>query len=80
MICWARYLFLALVAVLATGQMLAACGQKGPLYLPENAPEPLGTPARSPAPVTATGQGQPNAEAEAVEDLDAPDVGPPDLP
>jgi predicted small lipoprotein YifL len=31
--CWARYLFLALVAALATGQMLAACGQKGDLYL-----------------------------------------------
>jgi predicted small lipoprotein YifL len=31
--CWARYLFLAVVAVLGTGQMLAACGQKGDLYL-----------------------------------------------
>jgi predicted small lipoprotein YifL len=31
--CWARYLFLAVVAALSTGQMLAACGQKGDLYL-----------------------------------------------
>jgi predicted small lipoprotein YifL len=31
--CWARYLFLAVVAALGTGQMLAACGQKGDLYL-----------------------------------------------
>jgi predicted small lipoprotein YifL len=28
-----RYLFLAVVAILGTGQMLAACGQKGNLYL-----------------------------------------------
>jgi predicted small lipoprotein YifL len=33
MSCWARYLFLAVVAILGTGQMLAACGQKGNLYL-----------------------------------------------
>jgi predicted small lipoprotein YifL len=33
--CWARYLFYAVVAVLGAGQMMAACGQKGPLYLPE---------------------------------------------
>ncbi len=32
--CWARYLFLAVVAALAAGQLLAACGQKGDLYLP----------------------------------------------
>lgn len=33
--CYARYLLLIVVAVLALGQFLAACGQKGPLYLPE---------------------------------------------
>ncbi len=37
MICWARYLFIGVVAVLGIGQMVAACGQKGDLYLP--APE-----------------------------------------
>ena len=35
MICWARYLFIAVVSVLGVGQMIAACGQKGDLYLPE---------------------------------------------
>jgi predicted small lipoprotein YifL len=38
MYCWARHLFLAVVVVLGIGQMMAACGQKGDLYLPE--PEP----------------------------------------
>ena len=32
--CYARHLVLALVGVLALGHMIAACGQKGPLYLP----------------------------------------------
>lgn len=71
MICWARYLFLALVAVLATGHMLAACGQKGPLYLPEDAPESTTVPARSPAPITDEDGGL-NAEAEAVEAVAVP--------
>lgn len=31
--CWARYLLYLVIAILALGQMLAACGQKGPLYL-----------------------------------------------
>ena len=31
--CWARYLFLAVVAALGAGQALTACGQKGDLYL-----------------------------------------------
>jgi len=39
--CWARYLFIAVVAVLGAGQMIAACGQKGDLYLPK--PEPTKT-------------------------------------
>jgi predicted small lipoprotein YifL len=33
--CWARYFFIAVVSVLGIGQMMAACGQKGDLYLPE---------------------------------------------
>ena len=36
--CWARYLFIIFVAVLATGQMIVACGQMGDLYLPESKP------------------------------------------
>jgi len=31
-------LFWIVVAVLGTGNMLAACGQKGPLYLPDQPP------------------------------------------
>ncbi len=47
--CWARYLFLAVVAALGTGQMLAACGQKGDLFLPRPeaqtaAPKPAAAP------------------------------------
>jgi len=33
--CWAQYALWLAVAVLGTGQMLSACGQKGDLYLPE---------------------------------------------
>ena len=34
-ICWSWILFVALVAALALMSLLAGCGQKGPLYLPE---------------------------------------------
>ena len=43
MICWARYLFIAVVTVLGVSQMIVACGQKGDLYLPEP-----GAPKQSP--------------------------------
>lgn len=39
MLCWARYLFIATVIGLGTLSMLGACGQKGPLYLPEPPPD-----------------------------------------
>ncbi|MBK5965092.1 hypothetical protein CCR95_13595 [Thiocystis minor] len=42
--CWARSLFIAVVVTLGILSMLGACGQKGPLYLPEE------TPANTPAP------------------------------
>ena len=35
--CWARYFFVVVVVALGTLSMLGACGQKGPLVLPENA-------------------------------------------
>jgi predicted small lipoprotein YifL len=35
MLCWARYLFILVVAVLGIGNLLSACGQKGDLYLPD---------------------------------------------
>jgi len=33
--CWARCLLILVVSVLGIGQMIAACGQKGDLYLAE---------------------------------------------
>jgi predicted small lipoprotein YifL len=36
MLCCARQIFTILVIILGGGQMIAACGQKGPLYLPED--------------------------------------------
>lgn len=33
--CWANWILLAVVLVLGTGSLLSACGQKGPLYLPD---------------------------------------------
>ena len=33
--CWPRYLLWLVIVLLGTGQMLTACGQKGPLYMPE---------------------------------------------
>lgn len=44
MLCWARYLFIAVVVALGTLSLLGACGQKGPLYLPDE------TPAKTTAP------------------------------
>lgn len=32
--CYARPLLFAVIAALALGHVIAACGQKGPLYLP----------------------------------------------
>ncbi|HPB74456.1 MAG TPA: lipoprotein, partial [Chromatiaceae bacterium] len=36
MLCWGRQLFIVIVIILGIGQMMAACGQKGPLYLPDD--------------------------------------------
>jgi predicted small lipoprotein YifL len=41
-ICWAQWLFIAVIGVLGAGQMLTACGNKGPLKLPD---ETSSTPA-----------------------------------
>ena len=37
--CWPRYLLWILIATLGLGNMITACGQKGPLYLPDPATE-----------------------------------------
>lgn len=41
-ICWSWLLFIAVVAALALAPLLAGCGQKGPLHLPDDAPEERG--------------------------------------
>lgn len=46
MICWMRYLFVAVVTILGVGSIISACGQKGDLYLPESKP-PARTTAES---------------------------------
>ena len=79
--CWARYLFLAVVAALGTGQMLAACGQKGDLYLVKEGDT---APKEQPR-----GQGRlrclclrtmpPQGEGESLEVLDAVPSEAPDL-
>jgi len=35
MFCWSRYLFIVVVICLGTASMLSACGQKGPLVVPD---------------------------------------------
>ncbi|OQX31972.1 MAG: hypothetical protein B0D96_10060 [Candidatus Sedimenticola endophacoides] len=37
--CWPRYILWLTIAFLGTGSMLSACGQKGDLYLPDQAVE-----------------------------------------
>jgi len=37
--CKAQWILIAVIVVLGTTQMLASCGQKGDLYLPEDATE-----------------------------------------
>lgn len=65
MICWARYLFLLAAALLAAGQWIVACGQKGDLYLPE--PEPV-VPTQAEAGSPASGVPQPAAADAGVSD------------
>lgn len=50
MLCWARQLFILVVALLGISQMMAACGQKGPLFLPDEAAGKQQAPRESPAP------------------------------
>ena len=49
MLCWARQFFIVLVAFLGISQMMAACGQKGPLFLPEEKADKQEAPRESPA-------------------------------
>jgi len=49
MLCWARQLFILMVALLGITQMMAACGQKGPLFLPDESAGKQQAPRESPA-------------------------------
>ena len=35
MFCWSRYIFILVVVILGSSSMLSACGQKGPLVMPD---------------------------------------------
>jgi|GEM_PF-3495667 len=64
MCCRTRRFFIAVIAVSGIGQMIAACGQKGDLYLPE--------PERKSAQRTETGtETDPARQVEADADADA---------
>lgn len=64
--CWARYLLILAVVALGVLSMIGACGRKGPLYLPQEAPAesrgrpsevpetPAGQPAPEPVPLSRT--------------------------
>ena len=74
MYCWARYLFLAVVAALGAGQMLAACGQKGDLFLPRpEAKAAAAKPAAAPKP-----EAQPQGAGQGLDVLDETQSDAPD--
>jgi len=79
--CWARYLFLAVVAALGIGQMLAACGQKGDLYLvKDGATATTEQPKRQARPKTAVPPDYaPQGSGESLNVLDAVPSENPDL-
>jgi len=68
--CWARYLFFLVVAVLAIGHMVSACGQKGPLYLPDAPSQEPAQSAPLPGPDTS------DEGLEALEDVPVVPPGP----
>jgi predicted small lipoprotein YifL len=68
--CWAHYLFVAVVAALGTGQMLAGCGQKGDLFLPR--PETRAAAAKPAAAAQPQGAGEGLDVLDEVQS-DAPD-------
>ena len=73
MSCWANYLFCALVAALAVGQMVTACGQKGDLYLPPEQAKPRPAAERPQVPNPA-----PDVDEEGLEATeDVPSAAPP---
>ncbi|KAA6186560.1 hypothetical protein F2Q65_04070 [Thiohalocapsa marina] len=79
--CWARTLFYSIVAVLAIGQMVVACGQKGDLYLPERPPATQADASQSRTGQADTPVPAPDASGDALEALDdVPSTNLPMLP
>ncbi len=70
--CWARYLLYLVIAVLALGQMVTACGQKGDLYLPEEPAESVPSSPPTPEP-----EPELDSADEGLEALDDVPVAPP---
>jgi predicted small lipoprotein YifL len=70
--------------LLPAAALLASCGQKGPLYLPDQAGEIVTRPAQTPAPTPAAGEsgGAPNSpqtvDSPPGQDSPAPEVVAPD--
>jgi hypothetical protein len=78
--CWARYLFLAVVATLGAGQMLSACGQKGDLYLVKEGAAPTAQPSRPVRPEAVVRPDYaPQGDGESLNILDAVPSTTPDL-
>lgn len=74
MFCWGRQLFIVIVIILGIGQMMAACGQKGPLYLPDDQ-------ADQPVAGKAAAKDKGEAEPAATPTADPPEIpGPEPLP
>jgi predicted small lipoprotein YifL len=71
MLCWARYLFIAVVIALGTLSMIGACGHQGPLFMPppkaESAPS-TGTKAGTDIPQVPAPGGQPAVNAPASDE------------
>jgi len=68
--CWARYLLYLVITILALSQMMAACGQKGPLYLPDDAARDSSPAAPIPGPDTS------DEGLEALDDVPSVPPGP----
>jgi predicted small lipoprotein YifL len=70
---------LAAAAAVAASLILAGCGQKGPLYLPEKGGTVVTTPAQGPPPSPVT-SGQPAEPAPAPQPQSTAEPAPADMP
>jgi len=82
MTCWARQIFMAVVAILGISQMIAACGQKGPLYLPkeQEQQQAQGRSKGQTGDKAAQGAAAPAPDSPAPHAIPGPEVMPPTIP